>query len=32
MGGQYLGTVEVMDMVSKIYSQIMQAPIQYLGP
>tara|TARA_R110002074_G_scaffold149035_6_gene301330 strand:- start:15833 stop:18958 length:3126 start_codon:yes stop_codon:yes gene_type:complete len=31
MGGQYLGTVEVMDMVSKSSTQIMQAPIQYLG-
>ncbi|WP_339652970.1 glycosyl hydrolase [uncultured Maribacter sp.] len=31
MGGQYLGTVEIMDMVSKASTQIMQAPIQYLG-
>ncbi|SFR59647.1 VPS10 domain-containing protein [Maribacter stanieri] len=31
MGGQYLGTVEVMDMESKAATQIMQAPIQYLG-
>lgn len=31
MGGQYLGTIEVMDMVSKASTQIMEAPIQYLG-
>ncbi|TLP77347.1 WD40/YVTN/BNR-like repeat-containing protein [Maribacter sp. ACAM166] len=31
MGGQYLGTVEIMDMESKASTQIMQAPIQYLG-
>ncbi|MDH5367445.1 MAG: glycosyl hydrolase [Cyclobacteriaceae bacterium] len=31
MGGSYLGTIEIMDMVSKSSTQIMAAPIQYLG-
>jgi photosystem II stability/assembly factor-like uncharacterized protein len=31
MGGSYLGTIEVMDMVLKASTQIMAAPIQYLG-
>tara|TARA_R110002051_G_scaffold8257_3_gene34915 strand:+ start:30963 stop:34088 length:3126 start_codon:yes stop_codon:yes gene_type:complete len=31
MGGQYLGTIEIMDMESKASTQIMEAPIQYLG-
>jgi len=31
MGGQYLGTVEVLDTHSKAATQVMAAPIQYLG-
>ncbi len=31
MGGQYLGTVEVLDTHSKASTQVMAAPIQYLG-
>ncbi len=31
MGGQYLGTVEVLDTKSKAATQVMAAPIQYLG-
>jgi len=31
MGGSYLGTIEVLDMKSKASTQIMEAPIQYLG-
>ncbi|WP_422354254.1 VPS10 domain-containing protein [Roseivirga pacifica] len=31
MGGSYLGTIEVMDMQSKGSTQVMAAPIQYLG-
>ncbi|KAG1652333.1 hypothetical protein GQR58_026417 [Nymphon striatum] len=31
MGGQYLGTVEVLDTESKASTQVMAAPIQYLG-
>ncbi len=31
MGGSYLGTIELLDMDSKASTQIMAAPIQYLG-
>jgi len=31
MGGSYLGTIEIMDMDSRGSTQIMEAPIQYLG-
>ena len=31
MGGSYLGTIEVLDMESKASTNIMPAPIQYLG-
>ena len=31
MGGSYLGTIEVLDMKSKASTNIMEAPIQYLG-
>ena len=31
MGGQYLGTIEILDTKSKASTQIMAAPIQYLG-
>jgi hypothetical protein len=31
LGGSYLGTIEVLDMKSKASTQIMEAPIQYLG-
>ena len=31
MGGSYLGTIEVLDMKSKASTNIMAAPIQYLG-
>ncbi|MDP3312642.1 glycosyl hydrolase [Lutibacter sp.] len=31
VGGSYLGTIEVLDMKSKIGTSIMAAPIQYLG-
>ena len=31
MGGQYLGTVEVLDTESKASTQVMAAPVQYLG-
>ncbi|MFT7066223.1 MAG: photosystem II stability/assembly factor-like uncharacterized protein, partial [Sediminicola sp.] len=31
MGGSYLGTIELLDMESKASTQIMAAPIQYLG-
>lgn len=31
VGGSYLGTIEVLDMESKASTQIMAAPIQYLG-
>jgi len=31
MGGSYLGTIEVLDMKAKASTQIMEAPIQYLG-
>lgn len=31
MGGSYLGTIELLDTESKASSQIMAAPIQYLG-
>jgi photosystem II stability/assembly factor-like uncharacterized protein len=31
MGGSYLGTIEVMDMESRGGTQIMAAPLQYLG-
>ena len=30
-GGSYLGTIEVLDMKSKVGTNIMAAPIQYLG-
>ena len=30
-GGSYLGTIEVLDMESKVGTNIMAAPIQYLG-
>lgn len=31
MGGSYLGTIDVLDMESKATTQVMAAPIQYLG-
>ncbi|MDX1629210.1 MAG: glycosyl hydrolase [Fulvivirga sp.] len=31
MGGSYLGTIDLMDMESKASTNIMAAPIQYLG-
>ncbi|HBU77045.1 MAG TPA: glycosyl hydrolase, partial [Muricauda sp.] len=31
MGGSYLGTIELLDMESKMSSNVMAAPIQYLG-
>ncbi len=31
MGGSYLGTIELLDMESKMSSKVMAAPIQYLG-
>lgn len=31
MGGSYLGTINVLDMESKATTQVMAAPIQYLG-
>lgn len=31
MGGSYLGTIEILDTKSKAATQIMAAPIQYLG-
>ncbi|MCL6274414.1 glycosyl hydrolase [Muricauda sp. 2012CJ35-5] len=31
MGGSYLGTIELLDMESKMGTKIMAAPIQYLG-
>ena len=31
VGGSYLGTIEVLDMETKASTQIMAAPIQYLG-
>ncbi|MDZ4148869.1 MAG: glycosyl hydrolase [Flavobacteriaceae bacterium] len=31
MGGSYLGTIEVLDMQAKAATNIMEAPIQYLG-
>lgn len=31
MGGSYLGTIEVLDTKSKASTQVMAAPIQYLG-
>jgi len=31
LGGSYLGTIEALDMQSKASTQIMAAPIQYLG-
>ncbi|WP_273273117.1 WD40/YVTN/BNR-like repeat-containing protein [Maribacter polysiphoniae] len=31
LGGSYLGTIEALDMESKASTQIMAAPIQYLG-
>lgn len=31
MGGSYLGTINVLDMESKASTQVMAAPIQYLG-
>ncbi len=31
LGGSYLGTIEVLDMQSKTSTNIMAAPIQYLG-
>lgn len=31
VGGSYLGTIEVLDMQTKASTQIMAAPIQYLG-
>ncbi len=31
LGGSYLGTIEVLDMESKASTNIMAAPIQYLG-
>lgn len=31
MGGSYLGTIDVLDMKSKASTQVMAAPIQYLG-
>ena len=31
MGGSYLGTIELLDMEGKMSTQVMAAPIQYLG-
>ncbi|MER3375960.1 MAG: glycosyl hydrolase [Allomuricauda sp.] len=31
MGGSYLGTIELLDMESKMSTNVMAAPIQYLG-
>lgn len=31
MGGSYLGTIDVLDVESKASTQVMAAPIQYLG-
>ncbi|NHF60468.1 glycosyl hydrolase [Flavobacteriaceae bacterium TP-CH-4] len=31
MGGSYLGTIELLDSESKVGTQVMAAPIQYLG-
>jgi len=31
MGGSYLGTIEIMDMENRASTEIMAAPIQYLG-
>ncbi|WP_127020105.1 VPS10 domain-containing protein [Flagellimonas beolgyonensis] len=31
MGGSYLGTIELLDMESKMSTDVMAAPIQYLG-
>lgn len=31
VGGSYLGTIEVLDMNSKVSTKVMAAPIQYLG-
>ncbi|MCB0371690.1 MAG: glycosyl hydrolase [Muricauda sp.] len=31
MGGSYLGTIEILDMESKMSTDVMAAPIQYLG-
>jgi len=31
VGGSYLGTIEVLDMESRASTQVMAAPIQYLG-
>lgn len=31
MGGSYLGTIEILDIVSKATTNVMAAPIQYLG-
>ncbi|MAZ72993.1 MAG: glycosyl hydrolase [Flavobacteriaceae bacterium] len=31
VGGSYLGTIEVLDMETKASTQVMAAPIQYLG-
>lgn len=31
MGGSYLGTIDVLDMESKATTEVMAAPIQYLG-
>nr|WP_293297683.1 glycosyl hydrolase [Allomuricauda sp.] len=31
MGGSYLGTIELLDMETKMSSKVMAAPIQYLG-
>ncbi len=31
MGGSYLGTIELLDMESKLSTNVMAAPIQYLG-
>lgn len=31
MGGSYLGTIDILDMESKASTQVMAAPIQYLG-
>ncbi|MFX0555904.1 WD40/YVTN/BNR-like repeat-containing protein [Maribacter sp. CXY002] len=31
LGGSYLGTIEVLDMETKSFTNIMAAPVQYLG-
>ena len=31
MGGSYLGTIEVLDTENRMSTQVMPAPIQYLG-